>query len=369
MSGQASAEYVGVIALVAIVLAAGGAVAAPAIPAQVGHQIRVGLCIVGGDVCRAADARAEGLRPCVTRVRQADRRTKVSVTVVSYTTGAAFGIERRSDGSARVWLTSSDGGGVTVGGGLKLGPYVDVGGEAGAGVGWTSGGAWELPDERALLRFLGGVRQQPGAIAWDLLRDPRTPRPTETFHAVTGEAAAEAGAKVLGLRQPVALAGGKGALGKRTRGRATSWYFDAGSEGPRLFGGLIPGVELRRAGAWVLELSDRPHELRLTTQLPKGVELDARLDLDDPANAAVARELLSRPGPGRARALGAHFLAHGTVERRTYRTRALPSEPEIGIALGVGGFDHGGSAHEKSLVAAEVLGPSGNRRRADCLGL
>jgi hypothetical protein len=368
VNGQASTEYIGVVGLVALVLSLAGA-AAPDLPAKVARQIRVGLCAVGGDVCRASDARRLGLAPCVTRIREADRRTKVNLMVLSYTTGAAFGIDRRSDGSARVWISQSDEGGVSAGVGLKLGAHADVGAEIGGGLGWTSGAAWELPDERSLQRFLSGIRRSPGAAGFDLARRPGTPRPSERFRAATGSTAAEAGAKVFGLRQPIAVAGGRGALGRRTRGGTTSWYFDAGHQGPKLFGGLIPGVEVNESGAWILELSDRPRELRLTTTLPKGVELEARLDLTQPANAAVARELLRRPTPARAAALGRHFLEHGTVERRTYRTRALPSEPDFALKVGLGGIDHGGSAQERTLVAAELLRPGSAARRADCLGL
>src|SRR5687768_5029354 len=117
-SGQASADYVAVVGLVALLLTVAGAVAAPGIPATLARTVRVGLCIVGGDVCRAADARRAGLEPCVTRVREGAKRTRVNATIVSYGTGKGFAIERRSDGSARVVATSDS----------------DVGAVAGVGV-------------------------------------------------------------------------------------------------------------------------------------------------------------------------------------------------------------------------------------------
>lgn len=369
MRGQASTEYVGVVALVALVLAAGGAVAAPALPAALQHHLRVGLCIVGGDVCRASDARAAGLEPCVLRSRAADRRTRVNLTVLSYATGDALTIERRSDGSRRVAFSRSDGGGVVVGAGVRLGAQVEVGAEASGGIGWTSGYAWELPDESALRRLLKGVRAQPGKLGWDLARRGGTPPPTERFAAVTGHTGAAAGAQILGLDQPLLTAGGGGALGRRVRGGRTSWYFDASHEATRLFGGLVPGVELHRGGTWVLELSDRPRALRLTTALPGGVEIEARLDLTEPANAAAARDLLRRPSRARAQALGRHFLAHGTVERRRYRERERPTNPDLAVKLGVAGVDLRDADRERTLVNAEILRPTGNARRADCLGL
>lgn len=365
---MASTEYAGVVTLVAVVLGLGGAVAAPELPARVKRTIEVGLCIVGGDVCRASDARAAGLEPCVVHAREADRRTRVNVTVLSYATGDAIAIERRSDGTRRVSFSRSDGGGVVAGAGLRLGAQVDARIEAAGGVGWTSGSAWELADERALAAFLRGVRAQPGKLGWDLARRGAPP-PAERFSAVTGDIGARAGAQILGLDQPLLTMGGKGALGRRIRRGRTSWYFDAGHEGAQLFGGLIPEVELNRKGTWVLELSDRPRELRLTTALPKGVELEARLDLRDAANAAAARELLQHPSRERAAALGRHFLTHGTVERRRYGTRALPSGPDVALGAGLAGIDHATTDRERTLLAAEVLRPTGNSRRSDCVGL
>lgn len=366
--GQASADYIGIVAIVALVLTAAGAVAAPDLPGTVARQVRVALCIVGGDVCRASDARRAGLEPCVTRVREGANRTRVNVTIVSYGTGKAFAVERRSDGSARVAIASHDDGGLVAGVGVKLGPHLDVGGEVSGALGWSSGYAWEFPDEAALARFLGGVRQAPGVIGWDLLRKGAG-TPTERFSAATGSTGAQAGARILGLKQPLGTAGGRGAIGRRARRGQTTWYFDARHDGPSLFGGILPELQLRPGAAYVLELRDRPRRLRLATSLPDGVELEARLDLTRPANAAVARELLSRPTPARARALGRHLAEHGTVERRVYRVRTLASDPDLALKLGVAGVEHGGTAQERTLVAAEVLRPGSAARRADCLGL
>jgi hypothetical protein len=371
--GQASADYIGVIGLVALVLTLAGAVAAPDLPGAVAHHVRVGLCIVGGDVCRAADAERQGLEPCVLRVHGGDKHTRVNVTILSYGTGKGFAIERRSDGSAHVVATSDSEGGAVAGVGIRLGPQVDVGAEAGGAVGWASGIGWEFPDEAELQRFLQGVEQSPGRLAWDAVKRHGR-KPTERFEAGTGDIRAGAGASVFGVEQALAAGGGRGALGRRLRaGGGTTWYFDARHVGPRLFGGLIAEVEIGRPGAWTLELSDRPRELRLRTTLPRTgarqVELEARLDLRVAGNRAVARDLLARPSLARARALGRHVAEHGTVERREYRVRELRGDPDVAVKLGIAGLDHSGSGYERTLEAAEVLRAGGRARRADCLGL
>src|SRR5918994_5963919 len=69
-TGQASAEYVATLLVVAAVLAgAGTAVAVPGVAERVVTTVRTGICIVGGDVCRGGDAEAAGLPPCLTRER------------------------------------------------------------------------------------------------------------------------------------------------------------------------------------------------------------------------------------------------------------------------------------------------------------
>ena len=360
--GQASIEYIGAVALVALALSAAATVAAPDLPGALVHHLRVGLCIVGGDVCRSGDAERAGLEPCVVRSREADKRSRVSIATLSYGTGKAMTIERRSDGSARVAIASGDEGGVTVGVGLKLGGRTDAGGEFGGSVGFTTGYAWELPDERALARFLHGVKQSPGRIGWDLVQKGAVP-PSERYREATASAAGEAAASILGLDQPLVSGAGRAAIGRRMRNGRTSWYFDATNAGAHLF------PTAAGEGAWVAELSEHPRELRLTAHLPGETEIRARLDLSSEANARVARALLAGPSLARARALGRHIARHGTVERRRYRVRELPSDPDLAVKLGFAGVDHGGDARERTLVSAEVLRSSGVARRADCLGL
>lgn len=360
--GQASGEYAGVVLLVAVVLAAAGAVAAPELPREVAHHLRVALCIVGGDVCRGTDAAAEGLEPCVVRVRDAARRSTVSLLLLKGGTHAGFAIEQRSDGSSRVSFTDGSHAGAAAEAGVRLGAHVGAGAGAGGEVGWTGGAAWELPDDAALRRLLAGVRQRPGRFGFDLAR--KRLRPSEIFESIGQSGTVAAGAEVGSLSQPLLSSGGRHALGRRVRGDGeTSWFYDASRDGTTLFGGLLAEVSLTRPSGWTLEASRHELRFRSTRAARTGeiVEIEAALPL--PANAALARELLARP----SRAAGRRLLEAGVVERRVYRVEERPSDLDVAVKLGVAGIEHEGTAQERTLVAAEVLRPGGSARRADCL--
>ena len=79
-TGQATAEYAGVLALVAATLLGTGAVVGVSgVGDAVAAGIRTGICIVGGDVCRASDAAAAGLEPCTVGERSEGGGATVSI--------------------------------------------------------------------------------------------------------------------------------------------------------------------------------------------------------------------------------------------------------------------------------------------------
>ena len=95
-SGQASIEYVAVLALLALVLGgAGAAVAAPDLPRALARHARVALCVVGGDVCRSEDARAAGLAPCVVNAERRESERGITVVLVRAARGGVVQIDRR----------------------------------------------------------------------------------------------------------------------------------------------------------------------------------------------------------------------------------------------------------------------------------
>ena len=155
-AGQASAEYVGVVCVVAACLAAlaGTAAAFPSLTSTVVDRMRLALCVVGMDVCDAAHARSRGLEPCVVAADERDRR--LSGTLVAFTggDGDTLVVERRSDGRYVVSAGNAPRLGASAGAGASLGP-VQVGPGGSADVGFASGVRWEAPDLATLRRFFG----------------------------------------------------------------------------------------------------------------------------------------------------------------------------------------------------------------------
>jgi hypothetical protein len=384
--GQASADYIAVVAVVATVLLAVGAAARmPELPGTVVQTVRTGLCIVGGDVCRASDARAEGLEPCVVRGHEGLRHSSITFLFARVSQDRGYAVELRSDGTSRVVATEGSALAASGEPALRLGASVAVKAGGQIGLVWRSGQAWELPDRASLERLLAQAKGRPGEMA-DRIRRGATPMPAPTERFFEGGDMGEltAGAQVFSVRQPVLSGAARHAIGRRVRAGRTSWYFDASGDGPRLFGGLLPGVELKGKSAWTLEVTEgpghRPERLQLQTAIPgkranEIEELSASLDLTIPANAAAARDLLALEREhtplalARARAVGRHLLRAGTIERRLYRVRARPSDFDAELSIGVFGGEHTGDAHQRDLVAAEVIRDGGRARRADCVGL
>ena len=75
-------EYVALLSLIAAVLGGARRAAVPRASASVVATVRTGMCIVGGDVCRTADAAAAGLAPCVTGERSTRQDTTLDIAVV-----------------------------------------------------------------------------------------------------------------------------------------------------------------------------------------------------------------------------------------------------------------------------------------------
>ena len=64
VAGQASAEYVALLAVVVAVFAGAAAVGSPpALAVKLAGAVRHGICLVAGGVCTPREARAAGSRP------------------------------------------------------------------------------------------------------------------------------------------------------------------------------------------------------------------------------------------------------------------------------------------------------------------
>ena len=174
-AGQATAEYVAILAIVVLLLAGGVAAASPAVGAKVVETVRTGICIVGGDVCRPADAAAAGLAPCLTGERWKRQDTTLDVAVVRLGGHGEWQLAVQSDGRATVTRLEENEGGLTAGAGVTFSPLgVQAEIEGALTLGYRGGQAWRFASAREATAFLAargarrrrGARQRPPAIRW-----------------------------------------------------------------------------------------------------------------------------------------------------------------------------------------------------------
>jgi phosphoglycolate phosphatase-like HAD superfamily hydrolase len=393
-AGQASLEYVGLLALVAMAIA----VAAPAaglagVPAEVSRVVRTGVCIVGGDICRPSDAAAAGLDPCT--LSDERRGGGLAVTILSVRIGGdhQWLVARRSDGTVAVTKVARDDAAASGGLGYELGP-LKAGIEAQAGLRVASGIGWEFPDAATARRFLAAAHY---GLSPAIRRWPAAWRSGEAGLAVrgwaglgvvaTGEDGASRGnGEGASLEAPAAgieVAAGS-ALGARIARGLTTLYLRAETEGPRttgLFDGLL---DAGRRGPVVAEYTrDRsgPRELAFRTSAPGArerevVETVARLDLRVPANRAVAARLLRHRAPwppsvaATLRGAVRRAVRVGTVERSVYAVEDGSRSLELAARAGAEvGLEAGYSRVDRRLVEASAwTAGSKERAREDCMG-
>jgi hypothetical protein len=364
--GQASVEYLAAVALLVLVLAgAGVAVAAPGLPGAVVAKLRLALCIVGGDVCRDADAAAAGLEPCLVAGEAHESDSGLSFLFFRGGGSDFWSVQRRSDG--RVVLTEGYGQSLDASGGLggELGP-VHVGGSVSGGGAFRSGRSWTVSEQRlrALLRATGG---DPGKARFWL--EALLGEPDETFLEGGGSGSAELAAEAV-RSEPGAGASARAVLGRRTGRDGTTYYLDlgAGSSGPVT--DVVPGLD--RAGHVVAEYRRDRLTLRGTQRGHGGEETEIvlRLPLTDPADRAAARRVafVALRDPALAlRDLVARVRARGTIERNRYRVRADEHGWEYVLGLGLSlGADHHTSAVRRELLDAEVITGGIPAHRYDC---
>ena len=188
MRGQASVEYVAALALLVCILAgAGVAVAAPDLPGAVVAQLRLALCIVGGDVCRNSDAAARGLEPCVVSVEDHERETGISFLLLRAGGTEFWSLERRSDGRLLLTVGYGQDIGATGGVGLEVGE-VSGGGSVTGSLRFRSGKTWAITEEQ-LRAVLAATEGDPTQAR--LVLPFRLGPPAETFLEGGGDGAAE----------------------------------------------------------------------------------------------------------------------------------------------------------------------------------
>ena len=382
-AGQGSLEYVGLLSVVAAVLAVAGPVAGVSgVATEVVRVVRTGVCIVAGDVCRSSDAAAAGLAPCTLTDRR--RGGGAALTVMSIRIGERhdWTIAQRSDGSVLVTRGDGDEAGVSGGLGFEAGP-LRLGLDGTLGFTVAAGTAWELPDAATAARFLAEVKR---GAAFDSRRWPPAWRSGDAGLAVSGWA----GLGVeLGADDAVtgALAGAEvaaeGAIGARIGRGLTTLYLRSETEGPQLEDAFGHAVGKSRRGPVIAEYTrDRagPRELAFRAAAPGArrdevVETVARLDLRDGANRAVAARLLRRRAPWPPsiledlRAVVRHTVAVGTVERSVYAVSDHSAGLELAARFGLElGLELERTKADRRLVSATAwTGGSRARAREDCL--
>lgn len=376
-SGQASTEYVAALAVVVVVfLGVGTAIAAPGVPRTVVREFKHALCVVGGDVCRASDAAARGLPPCVVASNGGSSGRGVTVGLLRLGRSGADMIERRSDGTLRITRSKGTDLSGTVGLEVAAGPLLKLGASGTLGAGYAPGEVWHIDAAafRELVRRAG-----PGATRDEIFA--LLPPPAETFHELSPHAGAEFTAAIT-LGEDVAVdLGSTGTsqgreLGLRTERDGTRTYYYALHD-PQVHGALADLFPDAPAGGDTLVewRATSPPELTLRIGRPTSAtsaeEFVGRLTLSDPAARSAARRAVLAGGVVGAaglRSLARMVAASGTVERHRYAVDRDAGGADYGVKLGPGlGYDHGREFVVRRLVDAEVLGGPLPVRRVDCL--
>lgn len=393
-SGQATIDYVALVAVVAIVLGLGVASAGAAgIVNAVAGQIRHALCVVGGGPC--SDPRS---KPCTVASTRDLHHYALSVVLVRIDHERSVLRERMSDGTVR--LTVARGGAAGVGIGVGATARVSLKGR-------PVGAADELRAAAQLTLGTGKVYVARGDREADAfmraISDGRSPAPPrEVFYDGGMRGLAEAG---IGSAWLEGLAGSTiGTRRDRRTGELTVALSSAGSGWGALttaLGGPAGMADRATTLSLTLDRHRRPTELSLSAQgtlaagagLPLALkralgsargsgavfagdmtgrrwEIGARLNLRDPAVQATWARFRRDPTSAAAiRALAATIRERAYLDVRAYRTDATVSGGEAGVAAGarIGGeYDH--AIDRARLIAASSRPPAGLwERRLDCV--
>ncbi|HST38831.1 MAG TPA: hypothetical protein VLK58_04955 [Conexibacter sp.] len=432
--GQAANEYVALLALVAIALAALAGISASGIGSGVLAGLQRGICLLAPGPCPRIVAVRDDLAACPVSKRASRERLSETIAIVELGSSGTLRATRHSDGTVTITLAD----GSDVGATFRFGAHVAAGREAGAGgrgragVDWGSGRSWKLPNEAAAADFVARfgdkatikgklvdqVRSRCSLICDALGWRPheQLPEPDETFEEGGASARLQAG---FGLGDRTGEVNGKAGamLGRRAaRDGTTTWYvqlsgeaaaqldlsagelalagtgeavlaYEVGADGRALSVGVAvaggfagnAGAEAEKDGRGVAGAggagkgggaagAGRAGRAGLRSlsggigELAGGVvELEAKLDLTDPANYAAGRAVLDGlfdPGayaemPDRVRALGERIVAGAQIDARLYTQRSSAQKYGADVALGVaigGAFER--SSEQLDLRAA-----------------
>ncbi|MEA2155225.1 MAG: hypothetical protein QOE11_1365 [Solirubrobacteraceae bacterium] len=400
--GQATVDYVALLALLAVLLAAaaaGTAIGAPGVANAVLGQLRRALCLVSGGPCPLAAS-----DPCTVASRRDARHVAVDLGIVRLDETRVVLRERLSDGTIRLTVSWRDGAGVEAAAGGEA--KVDVRGheigfdrEARAGAPGVlgHGEVYYARGERAADALLRELRRAPAGSD--------RPRASEVFTegGVRGLARVDAGAShalggrlgglaeaTLGVRHDrrsgeltVALTAGGGASGLVS--------IAVGGEAGDLDGDAVLGLTLDRGHRPVALTVSAAGTVAAGATMPSGIaqaleraadpvkqgsaggrrwEFGARADLTDPGIARAWKAFRRSPAsPVAIRALGEQLRDHARLDVRSYRLDNSSSRVGAEIALGLklgGEYEH--AIDRSRLLAAATRPPFGLwEARLDCL--
>ena len=397
--GQATTDYVALLALTALLLAVGGGVATAAAPGVVNAvvgQLGRALCRVGGGDCPIA-----ARRPCTVASTRNAQHGAVNLGIVRLGDDRYVLRERLSDGTIRLTLAVRDGGGVEGGVGgradVDLGRHkISVEREARGAIEGVigHGEVFYARSERAAEALLAAHLRGAGPPASEVFAEGGV----RAFGRVSGKSAGGPGGQLDGLTGAIL-----GARRDRRNGQVTV-SLGAGASGSAIVSVLIGSGAGILDGQAVLGLTldrrGRPAELTLSAtgkatagaMLPKGVadavvqagdprtqtatggrrwEVGARVDLHDPAVAGAWRAFRRAPTSSAAiSGLGEALRDHATVDVRTYALDSTTTGIGGSVALGVKfGAEYEHAVDRARLLAAARRPPFGLwEARADCLG-
>ncbi len=389
--GQATVDYVAIVAVLAIVFSAALAsagIGAPGIVNAVAGQVRHALCLVGGGPCPQWRS-----KPCAVATTRKQRHLAVNLLVVRLDHDRYVLRETMSDGTVRLTVGRMSAGGVELGiGAHARAGNVGASDEAriAAQLAYGSGNVYVARDAREAARFMTAIA------------DGRSPaRPREDLHEGGPRGLATLGIGAAWLK---ALGGTLLGVKRDLRSGDVTLTLNANRSGwGAITAGLGPAVASDGATTFGLTLDRqrRPIELSVAATgsaaggaaLPLFVtrslrsaranaggmpgslggrrwELGARLDLRDPVVAAAWARFRDDPTSGDAiRALGAAIRDLAALDVRTYRTSSTSGGVAAGIAGGVRlGAEYEHTDDRSELIAASSR-PSGGlwEPRIDCV--
>lgn len=415
--GQAALEYLGVLALVAVILGAVATITAgPAIANGVGEAFQRALCRVTASACPSV------VRPvCTVRTVGTDITAGVKVTFVRLGRTTALLRTERSDGTVDVTLLDKVSGGlvasVGASGHLELGGHdLGIGGlaEAAAVAELGGGRVWRMSDRAAadrlqhrLVQVIVGRTGSSLPVVGPVLAVAQhvldvgsgvdLPRPTNRILSGRAGVTAKlqgplglelrtAGGVTLGATQDVAGGGGTVYLAVDHSGGAALLAGLAGVEAAsevrvaltvsrtgRPVAVMVSGTG-RLTGSRRLAVDEDGSALHRVTAGGASAQVSATLDLTDPTRLAVLERFVHAfrdPGtvPAAARALGRAVADGARIDVATYRRRdhryGGSLEAGLGATAGVGLE----LARTGSVLQDAWTRPAGGawERRADCL--